>query len=91
MVLPEEDKYSTTRNEMLDQLASMLPGRAAEELVCQAPPTGPAHAMQTAHRHARGSALPRGPAQQRRRARSRARRARPRGRRRRPPRPRCAA
>ncbi len=31
MVLPEEDKYSTTRNEMLDQLAYMLGGRAAEE------------------------------------------------------------
>jgi cell division protease FtsH len=29
MVLPDEEKYSTTRNEMLDQLAYMLGGRAA--------------------------------------------------------------
>ncbi|OPC82289.1 cell division protein FtsH [Embleya scabrispora] len=40
MVLPEEDKYSTTRNEMLDQLAYMLGGRAAEELVFHDPTTG---------------------------------------------------
>ncbi|MGN6522858.1 MAG: ATP-dependent zinc metalloprotease FtsH, partial [Actinomycetes bacterium] len=33
MVLPDEDKYSTTRNEMLDQLSYALGGRAAEELV----------------------------------------------------------
>lgn len=42
MVLPEEDKYSTTRNEMLDRLAYMLGGRAAEELVFHDPTTGAA-------------------------------------------------
>ena len=42
MVLPDEDKYSTTRNEMLDQLAYMLGGRAAEELVFHDPTTGAA-------------------------------------------------
>ena len=31
MVLPDEDKYSNTRNEMLDTLAYALGGRAAEE------------------------------------------------------------
>jgi cell division protease FtsH len=40
MVLPEEDRYSTTRNEMLDQLAYMMGGRAAEELVFHDPTTG---------------------------------------------------
>ncbi|MEO8330600.1 MAG: ATP-dependent zinc metalloprotease FtsH, partial [Candidatus Nanopelagicales bacterium] len=39
MVLPEEDKYSTTRNEMLDTLAYMLGGRAAEEMVFHDPTT----------------------------------------------------
>jgi cell division protease FtsH len=43
MVLPDEDKYSTTRNEMLDQLAYMLGGRAAEELVFHDPTTGAAN------------------------------------------------
>src|SRR5690625_3469506 len=43
MVLPDEDKYSTTRNEMLDQLAYMLGGRAAEEMVFHDPTTGAAN------------------------------------------------
>jgi len=43
MVLPEEDKYSKTRNEMLDQLAYMMGGRAAEELVFHDPTTGAAN------------------------------------------------
>ncbi len=42
MVLPDEDRYSTTRNEMLDQLAYMMGGRAAEELVFHDPTTGAA-------------------------------------------------
>jgi len=29
MVLPDDDKYSTTRNQLLDQLAYSLGGRAA--------------------------------------------------------------
>jgi cell division protease FtsH len=40
MVLPDEDKYSTTRNEMLDRLVYMMGGRAAEELVFHDPTTG---------------------------------------------------
>ncbi len=48
MVLPEDDKYSTTRSEMLDRLAYMLGGRAAEELVFHDPTTGAADDIQKA-------------------------------------------
>jgi len=48
MVLPEEDRYSTTRNEMLDQLAYMLGGRAAEEIVFHDPTTGAANDIEKA-------------------------------------------
>ncbi|SFD28726.1 ATP-dependent zinc metalloprotease FtsH [Streptomyces aidingensis] len=54
MVLPEEDKYSTTRNEMLDQLAYMLGGRAAEELVFHDPTTGAGNDIEKATATARG-------------------------------------
>jgi cell division protease FtsH len=40
MVLPDEDKYSQTRSEMLDKLAYMMGGRAAEEMVFHDPTTG---------------------------------------------------
>lgn len=40
MVLPDEERYATTRNQMLDQLSYMLGGRAAEELVFHDPTTG---------------------------------------------------
>ena len=40
MVLPDEDKYSQTRSQMLDKLAYMLGGRAAEEMVFHDPTTG---------------------------------------------------
>jgi cell division protease FtsH len=40
MVLPDEDKYSQTRSQMLDTLAYMLGGRAAEEMVFHDPTTG---------------------------------------------------
>ncbi|KWW98876.1 ATP-dependent zinc metalloprotease FtsH [Carbonactinospora thermoautotrophica] len=53
MVLPEEDKYSTTRNEMLDQLAYALGGRAAEELVFADPTTGAANDIEKATKLAR--------------------------------------
>ncbi|MCE7083180.1 ATP-dependent zinc metalloprotease FtsH [Streptomyces sp. ST2-7A] len=53
MVLPEEDKYSTTRNEMLDQLAYMLGGRAAEELVFHDPTTGAGNDIEKATATAR--------------------------------------
>jgi cell division protease FtsH len=53
MVLPDEDKYSTTRSEMLDQLAYMLGGRAAEELVFHDPTTGAANDIEKATATAR--------------------------------------
>ncbi|HLS04149.1 MAG TPA: ATP-dependent zinc metalloprotease FtsH [Actinomycetales bacterium] len=40
MVMPTEDKYSTTRNELLDQLAYAIGGRVAEEIVFHDPTTG---------------------------------------------------
>ncbi|QBE48383.1 ATP-dependent zinc metalloprotease FtsH [Leucobacter triazinivorans] len=40
MVIPLEDKYSVTRNELQDQLAYALGGRVAEELVFHDPTTG---------------------------------------------------
>jgi cell division protease FtsH len=40
MVLPDQDKYSTTRSEILDKLAYMMGGRAAEEMVFHDPTTG---------------------------------------------------
>lgn len=40
MVVPDEDKYSVTRNELLDQLAYALGGRVAEEIVFHDPSTG---------------------------------------------------
>jgi cell division protease FtsH len=48
MVLPESDKYSQTRAEMLDQLAYMLGGRAAEELVFHDPTTGASNDIEKA-------------------------------------------
>jgi cell division protease FtsH len=40
MILPDSDKYSQTRSEMLDALAYMMGGRAAEEMVFHDPTTG---------------------------------------------------
>ena len=48
MVLPDQEKYSTPRNEMLDQLAYMLGGRAAEEMVFHDPTTGAANDIEKA-------------------------------------------
>jgi cell division protease FtsH len=48
MVLPDDDRYSTTRNEMLNQLAYMLGGRAAEEIVFHDPTTGAANDIEKA-------------------------------------------
>lgn len=48
MVLPDEEKYSQTRNQMLDQLAYMLGGRAAEELVFHDPTTGASNDIEKA-------------------------------------------
>ena len=48
MVLPDEDKYSITRNQMLDQLAYTMGGRAAEELVFHDPTTGASNDIEKA-------------------------------------------
>jgi len=48
MVLPEEDKYSTTRNEMIDNLAYAMGGRTAEELVFHDPTTGASNDIEKA-------------------------------------------
>ncbi len=48
MVLPDQDKHSRTRSEMLNQLAYMLGGRAAEELVFHDPTTGAANDIEKA-------------------------------------------
>ena len=48
MVLPTDDKYSTTRNELLDQLAYALGGRVAEEMVFHDPSTGASNDIEKA-------------------------------------------
>jgi cell division protease FtsH len=48
MQLPEEDKYLQTRSEMLDQLAVLLGGRTAEELVFHEPTTGASNDIEKA-------------------------------------------
>ncbi|MFC6158661.1 ATP-dependent zinc metalloprotease FtsH [Kribbella sp. NPDC058693] len=53
MVMPDEDKYSTTRSEMLDKLAYMLGGRAAEEMVFHDPTTGASNDIEKASALAR--------------------------------------
>lgn len=40
MVMPMEDRYSITRNQLLDQIAYAMGGRIAEEIVFQDPTTG---------------------------------------------------
>jgi cell division protease FtsH len=53
MVLPEQDKYSNSRAELLDQLAYMMGGRAAEELVLHNPTTGASNDIEKATNVAR--------------------------------------
>ncbi len=53
MVLPLDDKYSTSRNELLDQLAYFLGGRVAEELVFHDPTTGASNDIEKATATAR--------------------------------------
>ena len=48
MVLPDDDRYSTTRNQLLDQLAYSLGGRAAEELIFHDPSTGASNDIEKA-------------------------------------------
>ncbi len=53
MVMPDQDKYSRTRGELLDQMAYMLGGRAAEELVFHDPTTGAQNDIEKATKVAR--------------------------------------
>jgi len=53
MVMPTEDKYSTTRNELLDTLAYAMGGRVAEELVFHDPTTGASNDIEKATATAR--------------------------------------
>ncbi len=48
MVMPVDDKYSTTRSEILDQLAYALGGRVAEEIVFHEPTTGASNDIEKA-------------------------------------------
>ncbi|MEO6828147.1 MAG: ATP-dependent zinc metalloprotease FtsH [Microbacteriaceae bacterium] len=53
MVLPLEDKYSVTRNELLDQLAYAMGGRVAEEVVFHDPTSGASNDIEKATEIAR--------------------------------------
>ncbi|MBF4457305.1 MULTISPECIES: ATP-dependent zinc metalloprotease FtsH [unclassified Pseudoclavibacter] len=53
MVLPLEDKYSVTRNELLDQLSYAMGGRVAEEIVFHDPTTGASNDIEKATKTAR--------------------------------------
>ncbi|WP_309081849.1 ATP-dependent zinc metalloprotease FtsH [Zhihengliuella sp.] len=53
MVVPEDDKYSITRNELLDQLAYAMGGRVAEEIVFHDPSTGASNDIEKATATAR--------------------------------------
>lgn len=53
MVLPLDDKYSITRNELQDQLAYAMGGRVAEEVVFHDPTTGASNDIEKATNIAR--------------------------------------
>ncbi|MCF8529781.1 MAG: ATP-dependent zinc metalloprotease FtsH [Candidatus Nanopelagicales bacterium] len=57
MVLPDQEKYSTTRSQMLNQLAYMLGGRAAEELIFHDPTTGASNDIEKATTVARAMVM----------------------------------
>ncbi|MEO7016803.1 MAG: ATP-dependent zinc metalloprotease FtsH [Leifsonia sp.] len=48
MVMPLEDRYSVTRNELLDQLTYAMGGRVAEEIVFHDPTTGASNDIEKA-------------------------------------------
>jgi cell division protease FtsH len=48
MVVPIDDKYSVTRNELLDQLTYAMGGRVAEEIVFKDPTTGASNDIEKA-------------------------------------------
>ena len=48
MVMPTEDRFNKTRNQLLDDLVYGMGGRVAEEIVFRDPSTGPANDIQQA-------------------------------------------
>jgi len=53
MVMPLEDRYSVSRNELLDQLAYAMGGRVAEEMIFHDPTTGASNDIEKATATAR--------------------------------------
>ncbi|MDO4258060.1 MAG: ATP-dependent zinc metalloprotease FtsH [Actinomycetaceae bacterium] len=53
MVMPTEDRYSKTRNQLLDNLVYAMGGRVAEELIFRDPSTGASNDIQKATETAR--------------------------------------
>ena len=53
MVMPTEDRFNKTRNQLLDDLVYGMGGRVAEEIVFRDPSTGPANDIQQAAKTAR--------------------------------------
>lgn len=53
MVMPTEDRYSKTRNQLLDDLVYAMGGRVAEELVFRDPSTGASNDIEKATKTAR--------------------------------------
>ena len=53
MVMPTEDRFNKTRNQLLDDLVYGMCGRVAEEIVFRDPSTGPANDIQQATKTAR--------------------------------------
>ncbi|QTG75842.1 ATP-dependent zinc metalloprotease FtsH [Trueperella pecoris] len=53
MVMPTEDRYSTSRHELLDEMVYAMGGRAAEEVVFHDPTTGASNDIQKATNVAR--------------------------------------
>ena len=52
-VMPTEDRYSQSRNELLDQMAYAMGGRTAEEIVFHDPTTGASNDIEKATQIAR--------------------------------------
>jgi cell division protease FtsH len=57
MVLPLEDRYSVTRNQLLDQIAYAMGGRVAEEIVYGDPTTGASNDFEKATSIARSMVM----------------------------------
>ena len=53
MVMPTEDRFNKTRNQLLDDLVYSMGGRVAEEIVFRDPSTGPANDIHQATKTAR--------------------------------------